>query len=253
MSNLGLARLCEGHYESAASLFTDAATYVQSSKRLAQSNIAVVIYNNLAVAYVRLGRYVEAEAMAHKALEVAQAPVMQKKSQMLTVPPNGVLANIHLRFNEPESALQEYQKTLSICETSSLPKGFGKASFEQARLFCLLGLASAAIKLGKKEESRKYCDSALSVAELSPYAANPLALAPLNQLIEDYSENKEYAHAEKLAQLAYSIGSRHPFHPDAQQTLNLYERLLSLTDRPAEIPDMRLWLRHIEASGSSGQ
>ena len=79
MCNLGLVRLCQGHYESAATLFSSAAAYLEKNRRLVRSPSAVVIYNNLAVTYMRLNKLIEADLVAAKALELAESPEVQKK------------------------------------------------------------------------------------------------------------------------------------------------------------------------------
>jgi hypothetical protein len=59
----------------------------------------------------------------------------------------------------------------------------------------------------------------------------------MNQKLFDY--------AERLLNLGYTISQDTPFHPDAKQLLNYFEKLLLLTDRQSEVGDMRSWLRPV--------
>jgi hypothetical protein len=65
----------------------------------------------------------------------------------------------------------------------------------------------------------------------------------LNELANEYMNLKMFGRAEHLMNIAYAIGHNHPFHPDAKQVLNYFEKLLLLTGRADEVADMRAWLR----------
>lgn len=246
MSNLGLLRLCQGNYESAASLFSEAVEYIKSNRRLAASMSAMVINNNLAVALARMQKYYEAEAVAEKALEVARSARWYKKYIMATCAPTAALAFIKLRRGELESAIEQYTSALTLSEMKPIPPGLSATTFDQARLFILFGLSVATIKLGRKMDSLQWCERAWSIIRSRPNLASTLALEGLNILANEYMNNKMYASAEPLLKLAYSVGQQHPFHPDAIQVLNYYEKLLLLTGRQAEVGDMRGWVQQVD-------
>ena len=68
----------------------------------------------------------------------------------------------------------------------------------------------------------------------------------MNALANEYMNSKMFGEAESLLELAYSAAQGQPFHPDAKQLLNYYEKLLLLTGRQAEVSDMRSWVRTVE-------
>src|SRR5262249_37045832 len=114
MSNLALARLCQGYYDSAESLYEQAEKYIAKNKRLAQSLSAVVIYHNLSVVNARQRKFVEAELHATKALELAQSPKMQGANKMVATAPLAAIGYIRYKLGEYESSLQMYKEALAL-------------------------------------------------------------------------------------------------------------------------------------------
>jgi tetratricopeptide (TPR) repeat protein len=243
LSNLALLRMCQGQYESAAQLFSEAVVLVEKSKRLSSSAAAVVVYSNLAAVLVRLKRYVEAETYASKAVEIAQSPTGQKRFAMFVGPPLGVLGAVHYHFGELQASRDFYLRAMEAYDSLPAALGYSKATFDHSRLFAMLSLALVSQKLGDAAESRKYCDQVLHVAMYHESQGNPLALQTMNDLADEYIASAELERAEKLLDISYSIGRTNPFHPDAQKTLDCYAQLLETTGRKSEIADMRSWLR----------
>jgi tetratricopeptide (TPR) repeat protein len=245
ISNLGLLRLCQGEYESGLQLFSEAAAYCEKDRRLAKSIPMIVLYNNIAVSYYRLDRLVEAEAFANKALEIAEQPRMVKSARIMAGAPLAVLATVKMQFGELESANEYYQKAIDFYETSPVPRVFTPSAFDQAKAFAYLGLALCCIKMEKKDESLSKFDKFMHFANEHAAQINTMALNSLNMLSNEYMNRKLYRQAETLLELAYSLGRDNPFHPEAKQTLNYYEKLYLLTERQNEVEDMRRWVKPV--------
>lgn len=246
ISNLGILRLCQGHYDGAEELFKESTSYLQTTRGAWRNMAMIVFYNNLAVAELRQEKLIEAELTATKALEVAELPVMQKTYKKLMGPPLSVLAAVRLRLGELESSREYGEKALECYRIEKNPPGYNDSTFTQAQIFCLLGLALANVKLNKDQKSLEYCNQSLAMIQNNHAALTTLSLEWLNLLANEYLNKKYFEQARTLLDIAYLIGRENPFHPDSKNLLSYYEKLLLLTDREAEVSDMRAWLRHIE-------
>jgi tetratricopeptide (TPR) repeat protein len=248
MSNLALARLCQGYYDSAESLYTQAANYIEKNPRLNHALTPVVIYHNLSVAKARQQKLVEAELHATKALEIAQSPKVQKANKMVAAAPLSAIGYIRYKLGEFESAKQMLLDSLSTYESSPLAAGLSPQSFDQGLAAVYLGLCAVSIKLDQQSESEQWCDKVFEMIKAKPNVLTTMALIYLNDISNEYMNRKMFDRAQKLLDLAYSIGHTFPFHPDAVQMLNYYEKLLLLTNRQGEVADMRSWLRPMEST-----
>ena len=243
ISNLGILRLCQGYYDSAADLFTEAESYLKSTRGTIRDMSMIIFYNNLAVAYLRQNKCIEAELIGTKALEIAEQAQMQKKYKKLSGPPLSVLAAASLRLNDLDRSMEYAKKALEIYENAPVPSGYTESSFVQARVFCLFGMAACCLKQDKEKDGIEYYEQGMKFCRQSPQLLTTLALEPLNLLSNELMNRKQFERAEELLELAYKIGHDNPYHPDAKQSLNYFEKLLLLTQRNEEISDMRSWLR----------
>lgn len=262
ISNLGILRLCQGDYEGAASLFSDASDYLdqfRKHRKLTAGGLRllwmdIILQNNLASAYIRSGKLIEAELIASRSLETAQEASFQKKYKMLEAAPLSVIGAVHTRLALSdsaadarlalsESALEHFKKALEIFENEPVPKPFNAGTFQQAKYHCCIGAAIVSIRLERKAESLAWYEKSVQLARRDLSQLNVLALEGLYILANEYMNNKIFDIAEELLDLAYKIAHDHPFHPDSKQVLNYYEKLLLLTNRQSEVQDMRSWLR----------
>jgi tetratricopeptide (TPR) repeat protein len=243
ISNLALLRMCQAQYESAGELFSEAVALIEKNKKLSSSAAAVVVYSNLAAVLVRMGKYVQAEGYANKAIDIAQSPLGQKRFAIFVGPPLGIMGMVHYRFGELPAARDFLLRAIEAYSSSPIPRGYSKGSFDQSKFFSMLTLALVSLKLGDFAESRKYCDEVLHLAMYHDSPVNPLALGTMNELAGEYITSGDHERAEKLLDIAYAVGRAHPFHPDAQKTLDCLANLLEITGRKNEIADMRSWLR----------
>ncbi len=244
-SNLGLLRLCQGYYESAETIFAQAAEYVKKDRALSKSVTAVIVLNNLAIAKTRAKNYFEADEVAHQALAIAELPKIKKRFPIFSCAPHAALAAIHMRLNELDAALAEYTLAMEICENSPIPKGYPTGPFDQFRTHIYLGLAIITIKLGNRSDSVEWYKRFTETIDSDHTVFNTLSLENMSILANEYMNQKLFDYAERLLNLGYTISQDTPFHPDAKQLLNYFEKLLLLTDRQSEVGDMRSWLRPV--------
>jgi hypothetical protein len=83
-----------------------------------------------------------------------------------------------------------------------------------------MGLAIIAMKKGDSDQSLKYWTNFVERANQSSTPLSPVLLRSFNVLANEYMNNKLFAEAEKVLDLAYSTALHHFDHPDARETLN---------------------------------
>lgn len=244
MSNLALMRLCQGNYESAEELFRKANGYVSKDKRLKDSYASAILLNNLGCACLRRGNLVEAELHGNRALELLELP-KNKNWKLLMALPHAVIGSVHTRLGELDTAEEHFLKALEIYNTQKPPAGTIVTSLAQGRTLIHLWLSLVTVKQGKIGEANTYCDNATKLIDDDPSSINTLSIEVLYTLANEFMNVKDVERAERLLEIAYGLTADSPYHPDAKPLLNYYEKLLLLTDRQAEVPDMRSWLRHV--------
>lgn len=245
MSNLALMRLCQGNYENAEQLFRKANEYIAKESRLNNTFAAAILTNNLGAACYRLGQLAEAEVHANKAIEIFELNKNRSWRIGLALP-HLLLGATHAKFGEFETAQEHLDRAKYITETEKLPAGTIFTSFAQSRNQLSLWLSYVHLMQDDLAEAEAECDDAIVRIASDPSGANTLTLEILLMLANEFMNIKQFERAEKLLDIAYSISAEWPFHPDAKQTLNYYEKLLLLTDRQSEVADMRNWLRHVD-------
>ncbi len=246
MSNLALMRLCQGNYESAEDLFRQAHTYLSKDKYLKDSFAAAILLNNLGCACMRIGNLVEAELNAQRALEILELP-KNKSQKVVTALPYSVIGTVHAKLGELDTAEENLTKALEVYSREIVPAGTITTSLTQGKMQTFLWLSFVYVKQGSIARAETHCDTALSIIADDPMVMNTLTIEVLNILANEFINAKQFDRGERLLELAYSLCAESPYHPDARQTLNYFEKLLLLTDRQSEVPDMRGWLRPMEA------
>jgi tetratricopeptide (TPR) repeat protein len=245
MSNLALMRLCQGDYESAESLFRQAVEYMEKEKRLNSTFAAAILMNNLGFACNRRGNLAEAEICADRAIQIFELSKNKAWRIGLSLP-YSLKGVIHAKFGEYDTAEQNLREAYRVYNTERMPAGSVETSFQQGKNQLLLWLAYVLLKTEKREEAELMCDQGVKSIASDTSGANTLTLEILLMLANEFMNLRDFARAEQLLEIAYSIGAESPFHPDAKLTLSYFEKLLLLTDRQSEVADMRNWLRHVD-------
>jgi tetratricopeptide (TPR) repeat protein len=248
---VGLGAVCMGRadYDEAEELFFNCVERVRKilksrivrRKWLYYPNMAVLLCH-LSRAYSSQDRFEEAERAAMEGLEFARN-IGRYSYARVEVFPLFALAYTHLRSGELEKAEKEYNQVIQLNASTKAPPSYGNSVFAPIMQGCRVGLATIAIKKGDAEASKIYWHEYLGMVHENAAALSPSFLRSFNLLANDYMNAKLYDQAEDVIDFAYALAKQYFDHPDAQETLNYFEKLLLLTDRQSEIAEMRAWLR----------
>jgi len=244
LSNLGVARLKQGHYESAESLFRDALQQAQMFHKHRGGKgwipSLAVLHNNLAVSCVRQNNHVEAELIVERGIELV-TKANNTRFESYLAPLYLVTGVIRSDLGELAEAEEPILKAIDFGQRPSKPWGMAPYS-KTFDLQCNLQLALLYARRGDFAKADPICDHILG-QHLAPFST--LSLRPLNSLAGEYLDQEAYSRSERLLEIAYAIARDCPFHPDSKKTLLCFEKHLKLTDRQGEIADMRSWLRPV--------
>jgi tetratricopeptide (TPR) repeat protein len=248
LSNLGLARLAQGHYESAESLFRDALSQAESFSRRSRSArwlpSLCVLYNNLAVACIRLGNYVEADLLIDKGIKLLESN-QNKRYQFYLAPLQLAASAVRCELGELPAAEEHIQKALDILRRA----GNSASRKLYLEFHCYLQQALIHARQGDFAKADPICDQILS-QEMALFST--MSLKSLKLLAAEYINQKRFDRSEHLLELAYAIARDHPFHPDSKEILTCFEKQLQLTDRQLEVAEMRSWLRPVLTEAKIG-
>jgi tetratricopeptide (TPR) repeat protein len=248
---VGLGAVCMGRadYSQAESLFASAVEryrrYMTKHGARYKSRLTpnmVVLLSHFSRACAAQGKHDQSELAANEALELART-IRKKAYARIELFAVSALGYSHLRSGALEQAESEYNQVLQLyAETPEIPT-YGSTVFAPILTAATLGLAIIAIKQGKTEASLQHWTSCVERIMQASTPTSPTFLRGLNLLANEYMNNKLFAEAENVLDIAYSVALHHFDHPDAKETLNYFEKLLLLTGRQTDVGDMRAWLR----------
>jgi tetratricopeptide (TPR) repeat protein len=249
-SDLALMRLTQGYYDSAESLFQEALkaaqfTPARRADRRNQEERLALFKGNLANAFVRNHKPIDAEVLCEEALEqfgkLKSAPV----KAVYTGCTHNTLACIKLDFGELDKA-QEHLKIASDCwEALGKKEPLPKILLDGYRVATWLLTAMVYIKRDDWANAEIFCAKAKAVLGQEDLAFPSLLIKHINNLANEYLAKGLYKDAEDLIEISYQFASELPFHPDSVLTVQSYEKLLTLINRESEIADMRSYLKPI--------
>jgi len=248
---VGLGAVCMGRadYEEAEKLFASALERYKNhmqrfrfGKKARHTPNLVLLNSHISRACSAQGKYAEAEQLANVSLALAQG-LEKTKNARIVVFPLYALAYTHLRSGALEQAEEEYKRVFNIYAETPEPSAYGSTTFAPTLMASSLGLAFISIKKERADESIKYWTNFADRASQPVQPMSPSFLRAMNVLANEYMNNKLFAEAEQVIEMAYSLAMHHFDHPDAKDTLSYFEKLLLLTDRQVEVGDMRAWLR----------
>ncbi len=242
LAELGRMRLLQGHFDSAESYFLEALASTLKNERAPKINRAI-LYFNLAGALRRQGLYEEASdryEMGMKFLHSSDAKTLAFLSFA-----NLSIAALKIEQNDLSGAELCLLKAKELMDRTDLQKAFPTVRKVQAELSCLSALTLVLLRKGDVAAAETIGGKFLLLANQHIGEISSLELKTLNLIAAEYLNLGQNEQAEKYLQIAYAVARDFPFHPDARLSLECYEQLLSITDRKAEIDDMRMWLRPV--------
>ncbi|MBS2002790.1 MAG: tetratricopeptide repeat protein [Cyanobacteria bacterium SZAS LIN-5] len=247
LAELGRMRLLQGQFDSAESYFLEALASTAKNERSPRINKAI-LYFNLAGALRRQGLFQEASdryEMGMKFLHSGDAKTLAFLSFA-----NLSIAALKLEQNELAGAEQCLLKAKELMDRTDLQKAFPAVQKIQAELTCLSSLTLVLLRKGDLDAAETIGAKFLLLAAQHLGAISSLELKTLNSIAEEYIALGQSEKAERFLEIAYAVARDFPFHPDSLESLECYENLLLITNRKAEIADMRMWLRPV-ADGSA--
>jgi len=240
---VGLMKLYLAEYESAEQLFRDAFTACASIDQRFAGTLTIFRLN-IGIALIAQDKYAEAESELQEAVRLLQKQT--KPPTFYTAYTELALGSLKLHCGDPENlnAAQEHLKTArALLETMKAPYGVSATTIRQTTANCDLLSAYLFAAKSDSKQSHMYCQRFLTWVKNDPRFLTPLFLKSLNRIAAKHLEFEGHGDAEQLLETAYSLASECPTHPHSGTTLDCFERLLLLTNRPDEVEDMRRWLR----------
>ena len=242
LAELGRMRLLEGQFDSAESFFMEAIASTIKNERAPRINRAI-LYFNLAGTLRRQGLYKEASdryEMGMKFLNGSDAKTLAFLSFA-----NLSIASLKIEQDDLVGAEQCLLKAKELMDRTDLQQAFPTVRKTQAELSCLSALTLVLLRKGDMPAAETIGEKFLVIAHQHMGEMTSLEIKTLNLVAAEYLTLGQNERAEKFLEVAYAVSRDFPFHPDAQVSLECYEKLLLLTDRKAEVPDMRQWLRPV--------
>lgn len=243
LAEIGRMRLLEGHFDSAESFFLEAIASTAKEHRTPPVNRAI-LYFNLAGSLRRQGLLQEASdryEMGMKFLTSTDAKTLAFLSFA-----NLAIASLKIEKGDLSGAEQCLVKAKELMDRTDLQKAFPSVRKIQAELSCLSALTLVLLRKGDQPAAETIGGKFLTLANLHLCEITSLELKTLNQIIAEYLTLGQNEMAEKFLDVAYAVARDFPFHPDSLIALDSFEKLLLITDRKAEVDDMRHWLRPVQ-------
>lgn len=252
ISLLALARFEQGNYKSAEVLYRDSLQQAQSFHDRRGGNewipTIAILHNNLASACTRQGKHIEADLLLEQAMDLCERTKMAQSETYIAYL---YLATADIRYdlNELRAAEQHILKALQLIDT--LPEPLAQETFVRNLIVhCDLQLAALYATLNTFAKADDICER---IFAQEAYAFSGSSLKWLNILAIKYMEQQKLEYSARLIEIAYRIASDCHLHPDARQVLDCYQKQLTLTDRQADVADMRQWLLPLNEPHLAGE
>ncbi len=247
LAEIGRMRLMQGQYDSAETYFLEALASTIKNHRTPKLHQAI-LYFNLAGALRRQSRFQEASDKYEMGMHFLHST--DARTMAFLAYANLSIASLKVEQNDLAGAEQCILKAKELMDRTDLQKAFPMVRKIQAELSCLSLLTLVLLRKGDPEGAETISQKFLVLANQHLGEISPLELKTLNLISAEYIDLGQNEKAEKFIEIAYAVARDFPFHPDSLTNLDCYEELLSITNRKAEIGDMRMWLRPV-ADGSA--
>ncbi len=242
-SNIALTQGFQGKYESAEFHLREAVRLVEQHPALSRHELFAVPINNLALVCAIRGKYTEAEHLAKKALEISLTGKAGESSGAAL--PLFTLSLTALKLERLEEAEEYLFRAENLLSRLPAPYYMLRQSVDNAQVSCQLALALLRAKQDRMDDS-----VALAKNIVEGFQHNQLELSTNHvQIVAELAEilmiRNEPTLAEYLLERAYAVVIHQSNHPDALLLQNVYSKLLTMTNRAIEIPDMQRWVRPV--------
>ncbi len=242
LAEIGRMRLLEGHFDSAESFFLEAIASTTKDRRTPPVNRAI-LYFNLAGSLRRQGLLQEAGDRYEMGMKFLNSTDIKTMAFLSFA--NLAIASLKIEQGDLVNAEQCLVKAKELMDRTDLQKAFPAVRKIQAELSCLSALTLVLLRKGDQAAAETIGGKFLTLANQHLGEITSLELKTLNQIVAEYMTLGQNELAEKFLDVTYAVARDFPFHPDALLALDSFEGLLLITDRKAEVDDMRHWLRPV--------
>lgn len=247
LAEIGRMRLLEGHFDSAESFFLEAIASTANEHRTPPVNRAI-LYFNLAGSLRRQGLLPEASDRYEMGMKFLTSTDVKTMAFLSFA--NLAIASLKIEQGDLVGAEQCLIKAKELMDRTDLQKAFPSVRKIQAELSCLSALTLVLLRKGDQQAAETIGGKFLALANLHLGEITSLEMKTLNQIVAEYLALGQNGLAEKFLDVTYAVARDFPFHPDSLLALDSFEKLLLITDRKAEVDDMRHWLRPVHESSN---
>lgn len=238
---IGRMRMYQGFFDGAEDPMEDAILIAKHEKLYSKSPSMGMLHANLGAAYLRQERFVEAEVQFEEALALLGGN--HPLCVYCTAYVKCFIASIRFELDELDEAYELTTNSLSVLKSRKPPPPLQLIHARQAIINCYAVLATIDMRKKNFDDARSHADSLMRTLSVDSQILTVTNVKYLRMLADEYLINGDFDRAEDLLNFAYSVASNSPFHPDSQDVLLSFEKLLLVTDRGEEVSDMKSWLR----------
>jgi tetratricopeptide (TPR) repeat protein len=213
------------------------------------SPFVAMLHANLGVAYVRAQRIEEAKMQFEQAMQAFPEESIISSAQKTLIAVCKAYVNISIgaskfEMGDLDGAYEQIVIGMTVLQQNAKPPApLQLIHVRQTLMHSHAMLALIEMRKGQLREANEHFQRFMHVTVTDAPLLTSTHLRVLALLADEYLKEKQYEAAEKILDLGYRVGLESPHHPDALLLLDVFERLLVVTERKDEVADMRLWLR----------
>jgi tetratricopeptide (TPR) repeat protein len=242
--NMALGQMQRGLSKEAEANLQEALKYVKEAKKQDRP-LAAIAYCNLGSANFRQSKIQESiDAYTHALKIIDSMPSFYNSYRLVAY--NG-LGIAHTRGKDFDEAAEYFQKCLDLCQKDKC-RAISKKSMPLVKFAAHGGMALAWIARGNRSAADASYERMLDCVRENPNCGDANSAYVLSELALGYLQAGDSNRCEQILQLTYGWCTRQPMHPESQNVLDAFEKLLQQTGRADEIADMRGWLRLVPAT-----
>lgn len=245
---VGRMRMFQGFFDGAETPMERGLEIALKDKHLKHSSFVAMLHANLGMAYVRAQRIIEAEMQFEQAMSAFPPDSKLTNHQKPLIASCKAYVNISIgaakfELGDLDSAYEHIVIGMTVLQSGKPPEPLQLIHVRQTMLHSHAMLALIEMRKGDLKEADEHLQRFFRVIATDAPLITSSHLRVLTLLADEYISVEKFETAEQILNVAYKVGHESSHHPDAQQLLGIFEKLLVLTDRKDEVSDMRSWLR----------
>lgn len=245
---VGRMRMFQGFFDGAETPMERGLEIALKDKHLKHSSFVAMLHANLGMAYVRAQRIIEAEMQFEQAMSAFPPDSKLTNHQKPLIASCKAYVNISIgaakfELGDLDSAYEHVVIGMTVLQSGKPPEPLQLIHVRQTMLHSHAMLALIEMRKGDLKEANEHLQRFFRVVATDAPLITSSHLRVLTLLADECINAEKFETAEQILNVAYRVGHESSHHPDAQHLLDIFEKLLVLTDRKDEVSDMRSWLR----------